>query len=86
MESIRSFDKDKNKTKDLFQDIHPSEKIIISIAYFAWFYPKGLFQNRNELMQKYAFHCKAVLGLLQNSDELFHVNEMQNINILLRWE
>ena len=26
MESIRSFDKDKNKTKDLFQDIHPSEK------------------------------------------------------------
>ena len=28
MESIRSFDKDKNKTKDLFQDIHPSEKII----------------------------------------------------------
>ena len=37
-------------------------------------------------MQKYAFHCEAVLGLLQNSDELFHVNEMQNINILLRRE
>ena len=37
-------------------------------------------------MQKYTFHCEAVLGLLQNSEELFHVNEMQNINILLRRE
>ena len=37
-------------------------------------------------MQKYAFHFEAVLGLLQNSDALFHVNEMQNIDILLRRE
>ena len=29
MESILSFDKDKDKTKDLFQDIYRSEKIII---------------------------------------------------------
>ena len=86
MESILSFDKDKDKTKDLFQDIYRSEKIIITIAYFACFYPKVLFQNRNELMQKYAFHFEAVLGLLQNSDALFHVNEMQNIDILLRRE
>ena len=34
MESILSFDKDKDKTKDLFQDIYRSEKIIITIMYF----------------------------------------------------
>ena len=83
MELIRSFDKDKNKTKDLFQDIHPSEKIIIPISKFVRVYPTGLFQNRNELLQKYAFHDEAFLELIQNNGELFLLNEMQNINILL---
>ena len=35
MESILSFDKDKDKTKDLFQDIYRSEKIIITKQFVA---------------------------------------------------
>ena len=50
MESILSFDKDQDKTKDLFQDIYRSEKIIITIMYFVWFYPKVVIQNLNDLM------------------------------------
>ena len=51
MELILSFDKDKDKTKDLFQDIYRSEKNNYNDSVLRMILSKSsFFQNRNELM------------------------------------